>query len=262
MVCRRRRLYGRRRRLGELGCRRLRNGRRRLCVLAGAADKGDVHVLLLHRRRWQDRRRTCRAERGAGVSPPPSVWPAAAIGRVGLPPASVWPAAALRVGGGGGQGRRARSSAPPPAFAGPAADLSGGDGRWCVAAAVGVAGGGTWARRVAAVFGMAGGGSACWRGRQAGETCTCICFAAGVGKTGGGPVGRRGALVRLRRRRYGRRRLRVLPGTAGKGDVHELLPRRRRRQDRWRACLVGRGAGVSPPVLIWPAAARCIGGCW
>jgi len=244
-----------------VGCRRRRYGRRRLCVLGGLGGNGGVHVLLLRRRHRRDRRRTCRAGRGAGVSPPAFVRPAAAIGRVGLPPASEWPATALRVGGGGGQGRRARASAPPPALARPAADVSGGEGRWCVAAAVGMAGGGDWASRAAAGFGMAGGGSACWGGRRARETCTCICSAAGVRKTGGGRVGRRGALVRLRRRRYGRRRLRVLPGTAGKGDVHELLPRRRRRQDRWRACLVGRGAGVSLPVLIWPAAASGIGGC-
>jgi len=129
-------------------------------------------------RRRKDRRRTCRAARAVRVSPP----------------ASVTPAAALRVGVGGGQERRARATAPPPALARPAAYVSGGEGRWCVAA----------------VVCMASGGSACWGGRRARETCTCYCSAAGVGKTGGGRVGWGGALVCRRRGLHGRRRLCVL----------------------------------------------------
>jgi len=226
-----------------VGCRRRRYGRWRLCVLGGSAGNGGVHVLLLRRRHRRDRRRTCRAGRGAGVSPPAFVRPAAAIGRVGLPPASEWPATALRVGGGGGQGRRARASAPPPALARPAEDLSGGEGRWCVAAAVGMAGGGDWASRAAAGFGMAGGGSACWRGRRTRETCTCFCSAAGVGRTGGGPVRRRWALVCRRRRPCCRRR------RLGKASC------RRRWQDRRRTCPAEMGAGVSPPPSVLPAAA-------
>jgi len=186
-----------------------------------------VHVLLLRRRRWQDRRRTCRVGRGASVSPP----------------ASAWPAAALRVGGGGGQEKRARATAPPPALERPAADVSGGEGRW----------------RGAAGVGIAGGVSALWRGRQAREMGTCYFSAAGVGKTGGGRVGRRRPLVCHRRRLYLRRRLCVLGGTAGKVRVHVLLLRRRRWQDRRRTCRVGRGAGVSPPWSAWPAAALRVG---
>ena len=77
LACRRRRVNGRRRRLGEAGCRRRRYGRRRLCVLAGVAGNGRVHMLLLRRRHRRDRRRTFRAERGAGVSPPVFVRPTA-----------------------------------------------------------------------------------------------------------------------------------------------------------------------------------------
>jgi len=161
-----------------------------------------------------------------------------------LPPASVGPAAALRVGGGGGQRRRARASASPPASARPAASVSGGEGRWCVAAGVG----------------MAGGGFACWRGRRATEACTCYCSSAGVGKTGGERVGWGGALVCRRRRRYGRWRLCMLATAAGNGGVYVLLLRRRRWKDRRRTCRVGRGAGVSPPASVWPAAALRVGG--
>jgi len=243
LVCRRRRLYGRRRRLGEACCRPRRSGRRRLCVFAGAARNGAVHVLLLRHRHWRDRWRTCRAGRGACVSPPACVRPTAAIGRGRLPPASVLSAPAMRVGGGGGKRRRARHTAPPPALDRPAADVSGGEGRWCVAAGVCTAGGGNWARRAATGFSKVGGGNACWRRRRTSETCKCFCCTSGFGKTGTGRVGRGGALVcrrrrvygRLRRlveagcrrRRYGRRPLCVLAWAVGNGDVHGLMRRRR-----------------------------------
>ena len=215
---------------GALVChRRRRFCRRLLCVLGWAAGNGRVHVLLRRRRSWQDQQRSCRVGRGAGASPP----------------ASVSPAAALRVGGGGGQGTRAHASAPPPALNRPAADVSGEEGRRCVAAGVC----------------MAGSGSACWGGARAGYACTCFCSAAGAAKTGGGRAGWRGALVCRRRRLYGRWRLGVSGGAAGKVRVHVVLLRRRRWKDRRRTCRVGRGAGVSPPVLIQPAAARGVGGC-
>jgi len=209
-------------------CRRRRvHGRRRLCVLGGAAGKGRVHVLLLRRRRWKDQRRKCRVGWSAGVSPP----------------ASVTPAAALRVEGDGGKGTRAHASAPPPVLQRPAADVSGGDGRW----------------RGAAGVAIAGGGSAFWRERRERETCTCYWSAAGVGKTGGGRVGCAGALVCRRRRLHGRRRLCVLGGAAGKERV-DVLPLRRRRWKDWRrTCRVGRGTGVVPPVWVSPAAALRFG---
>jgi len=50
---------------------------------------------------------------------------------------------ALRVGEGGGQGRRLRVTAPPPALAKPAAHLRGGPGKGTIAAGVRIAGGGT-----------------------------------------------------------------------------------------------------------------------
>ena len=188
------------------GYRRRRYGRWRLGVLGEAAGNGGLHLLLLRRRHWQDQRRTCRAGRGAGVSPPAFVRSAAPIGRGALPPASVWSAAAQRVGGGDRQRRRERAYAPPPASARPAADVPGGEGRWCLAAGVCTADGGDWSRRIAAGFGMAGSGSACWQGRRARETCTCLCSASGVGKTGGERIGREGALVCRRRCLYDRRR--------------------------------------------------------
>ena len=155
------------------------------------------------------------------------------------PPAWASPAAALGVGGGGGRRTRARAFAPPPALARPAAGVSGGKRRWCVAAGVGIA----------------GGGSACWGALRARDTCTCLCSAAGVGKTGGGRDGWGGALVCRRRRGYRRRRLCVLRGAAGEGRVHVLSLRRRRWQDRRRACRLGSRAGELPPALVsrrWP----------
>jgi len=152
--------------------RRRRYGRRRLCMLARAAGNGGVHVLLLRRRRWKDRRRACRVGRGAGVSPP----------------ASVWPAAALRVGGGGGQRRRVRATAPPPALARPAADVSGEERRGCVAAGVDMACGGTLRR-----------------GLRVRKGQSCDWPAAGIGETGGGRVERGRAQVCCRRCLYGRR---------------------------------------------------------
>jgi len=160
-------------RRGALVCRRRRRFRRRLlCVLGGAAGKGRVHVLLRRRRRWQDRRRACQVGRGAAVSPP----------------ASVWPAAALRVEGDGGKGTHACASAPPLALARPAADVSGGEGLWCVAAGVDMAGGGTWRR-----------------GLQVRKGQSCDWPAVGVGETGGGLVERGRAQVCCRRRFQGRR---------------------------------------------------------
>jgi len=193
---------------------RLRRGyrRRRLCVLSGAAGEGRVHVLLLRRRRWQDRRRACRVGSGAGELPPVLVsrrWPFGEAGCHLL-------------------------TAPPPASARPAAGVSGGEGRWCVSAGVC----------------MAGGGSACLGGRRARDACTCLCPAAGVGKTGGGRVGWGGALVCRRRRGYRRRRLCVLGGTAGKVRVHVIRLRRRSLRDRWRARRAGEGGGVWPPALV------------
>jgi len=216
-------------RRGVLVCRRRRRyGRRRLCVLAGASGNGRVHALLLRRRRGQDRRRACRLGTGAGVSPP----------------ASAWPAAALRVGGHGGRGTRARASAPPPSLERPAPGVSGAKGR-C---------------RGAAGVGIAGGGSPCWGGRRARDSRKCFCSAAGIGKTGGRRVGRGGALSWRRRREYRRRPLCVLGGAAGKRRVHELVPRRRRWKDRRRACRVRRCAGVMPPASAWPATALRVGG--
>ena len=96
-------------------------------------------------------------------------------------------------------------------------------------------------------------------GRRAREASPCDCSAASVGKTGGGCSGRASGGASCRRRRYSRRRLCVLGGEAAKGGAHLLLLRRRRRQDRRRAFWAGRGAGVLPPVLIWPAAAHGVG---
>jgi len=59
-------------------------------------------------------------------------------------------------------------SAPPPALASPAAVVSGGEGCWCVAAGVDLAGGGTWR------WG--------WRARR---TTICDYLVAGVCETGG-----------------------------------------------------------------------------
>jgi len=96
------------------------------------------------------------------VLPPAFLRPAEAIWRVGLPSASVWPAAALCVGGGGQQERQSDVTGPSPELERPAAGLSGGEGRWCVAAGVCTAGGGHLAGRVAAGVCIAGDDSACW----------------------------------------------------------------------------------------------------
>ena len=95
----------------------------------------------------------------------------------------------LNVLEGAGQGRGPPVTAPPPALASPAAGASGGEGCWCVAAGVDMAGGGTWRRG--------------WRARR---TTICDCSAAGVCETGGSRVLPEGERVCRRRRLYGRRR--------------------------------------------------------
>ena len=113
--------------------------------VGGGGGKGGVHLILFRRRCRQDGRRVL----------------GAAMWRGGFPPASVWPAVALRVGGGDKQGRQLAVTGPLPELARPAAGVSGGEGRLCVASGVCAAGGGHLAGRVAAGVGMAGGGSAC-----------------------------------------------------------------------------------------------------
>jgi len=165
-----------------------------------------AQVFFFLRYRHQERIYKKLIQPGGGLGVSDGRVSSAGMGRSRLPPASVWPVAARRVGGGSWKRRPALTTGAPPALARPAADVSGGEGRWCVAAGVCTVGGADWARRAAAGFGMVGGGSACWRGRQTKETCTCFCAAAGVGQTCGGRVGRGGALVSRRRRLYGRRR--------------------------------------------------------
>jgi len=95
-------------------------------------------------------------------------------------------------------------TAPPPALARPAAGVSGGEGCWCVAAGVGIAGGrstcwggGGHGRRppvTAAPLALARPAA----GVSGGEGCLCV--AAGVGMAGGGSA--------------------FTGGGAGKGNVH------------------------------------------
>ena len=187
------------------------------------AGKGRNLLRLARRRRWRDRRRACRAARGAGVLPPANVRPVAAIWRGGLPPASVWPAAALRVGGGGGKGgvyllllrRRCRQDR-----------LRALGAAMCRGALLPAS---VWPAAALRVGG--------WR--RAIEASTCFCSAAGVGKTGGACSGRASCGAGCRRRRYGRGRLCVLGGAGGRG----------------RRPLVS----ASPPALARPAA-RARGG--
>ena len=163
------------------------------------AGKGRNLLRLARRRRWRDRRRACRAGRGAGMLPPAIVRPAAAIWRGGVPPASVWPAAALRVGGGvreastcycsaAGVGKTGRACSGRPCGGARCCRRRYGRRRFSVLGGAGGRGrrpfvsapppasarpagrarGGHRAGRVAAGVGMAGVGSACWGGR-AGE---------------------------------------------------------------------------------------------
>jgi len=149
----------------------------------GRAGEAGVHLLLLRRRRWRDRRRVLRVAMWRGGMPPASAWPAAALQVLGGGRAweasmcfcfaagvgetggacSGRPCAGARcrrrpyvrrglcvLGAAGGRGRRPLVSAPPPALARPA------ERAW----------GGHVARRVAAGVGTAGGGSARRRGRE------------------------------------------------------------------------------------------------
>ena len=175
-------VYGRLPLEGEVGGRRRRYGRRRLCVLGAAAGKGSVHMLLLHCWRRRDRRRTCRARRDAGV----------------LPFVLIWPVAARHVGG-DGIGRRKAVTGLPPELEGPVEARLAGRGAGVLPPAC-TAGGGVGARWVAAGVGMAGGGSACSERRRAMEASTCYFSAAGVGKTGGRRFGRGGAQACCHRR--------------------------------------------------------------
>ena len=138
--------------------------------------------------------------------------------------------------------------------------MSGRAGLWCLAVGVCAAGGGHLAGQVAAGIGMAHGGCAYWGGRRARKAFSRFSSTAVVGKTGGACSGWASGGAGCRWRLYGRRRLCVLWGAAGKGDGHLLLLRRRCRQNRRHVLGAGIGRGGLPPASVWPASARRVGG--
>jgi len=160
----------------------------------------------------------------------------------------------------GGQWTQLAATGPPPEVARPAVGVSGGQGRWCVAAGACAAGGGHLAGRGAAGVGMAGGGSAPWGRRGQGRRPLATPpppssarqaarawvghvagrVAAGVGMAGGGSASSR--------------------GRAGVGGVHMFLLRRRRWRDRRRVLGAAMWRGALPPASVRPAAALRAGG--